>query len=134
MNDPRNDRGTGLPPSPPPGRPSRSGGLIGGALMFALLYVVDKLRPGQRRGDDAERSKQIDAEQSPAAGTIESIAGTYPAPPGVHASVSSHWPIVVAAAIAFTAFGVVTNYAFCVIGMVVLVVGIVGWAGEMIRE
>ena len=78
--------------------------------------------------------ERVSAEESPVAGEIETIASTAAAPPGVQESISSLWPIVVAGAIAFSAFGVVTNFAFCAIGVVVLIVGIVGWAGEMIRE
>ena len=111
-----------------------AGGAVGGAVMFAILYVVDKLRPSRRRKDHEEETKQTPASETPAAGTLEAITGVRPAPPGVHMSVSSPWPMVLAGAIAFTAFGVVTSYAFSIFGIIVMVVAIVGWVGEMLSE
>ena len=111
-----------------------AGGIAGGAVMFAVLYILDKLRPSRRRKDEEERTNQMPASQTPAAGTIEAITGPRPAPPGIHESVSSPWPMVLAGAIAFTAFGVVTSYAFSLFGIIVMVVTIVGWVGEMLSE
>ncbi len=110
------------------------GGAVGGGVMFAILYVVDKLRPSRRRKGNDDETKQVPASETPAAGTLEAITGVRPAPPGVHMSVSSPWPMVLAGAIAFTAFGIVTNYAFSLFGVIVMVVAIVGWVGEMLSE
>jgi len=110
------------------------GGVAGGAVMFVVLYVVDKLRPSRRHKDKSNSPTQIPASETPAAGTLEAITGPRPAPPGVHMSVSSPWPMVLAGAIAFTAFGIVTSYAFSLFGIVVMVVAIVGWVAELLSE
>jgi len=110
------------------------GGVVGGAVMFVVLYVADKIRPSKRRRDDGGQPQQIPAPDAPAAGTLEAITGPRPAPPGVHMAVSSPWPMVLAGAIAFTAFGVVTSYVFSLFGIVVMVVAIVGWVAEMLGE
>ncbi|MGA7672274.1 MAG: hypothetical protein WBW04_17755 [Nitrolancea sp.] len=110
------------------------GGVVGGAVMFVVLFVADKIRPSRRRTDDGGQPQQIPAADAPAAGTLEAITGPRPAPPGVHMAVSSPWPMVLAGAIAFTAFGVVTSYVFSLFGIVVMVVAIVGWVAEMLGE
>jgi hypothetical protein len=46
----------------------------------------------------------------------------------MHASV---YPIVVAAGVALLAFGLLTNYAFCLLGLIVLASGLGGWIGEL---
>ena len=46
----------------------------------------------------------------------------------MHASV---YPIVVAAGIALVAFGLLTSYAFCLLGVVVFASGLGGWNGEL---
>jgi membrane associated rhomboid family serine protease len=109
-------------------------GVVGGAVMFAVLYVVDKLRPSKRHKNDESVPGQVPASETPAAGELESITGPIPAPPGIHESVSSPWPMVLAGAVAFTAFGIVTNYAFSLFGIVAMVIAIVGWVGELLNE
>ena len=102
--------------------------------MVALLLFAGRLRPSRRRTREEAAANQVPAPETPVAGSYESGAGSHSTPPGVHEPISSPWPMVVAGAIAFTAFGLITNYAFTLFGGVVLIVGIVGWLGEMIRE
>lgn len=80
------------------------------------------------KGPDATASR------APMAGSNEMISGGHPDPLGVHQPASSIWPMVIAGAVAFTAFGIVTNYAFSAFGVVVMVVGIIGWVGELLHE
>lgn len=108
--------------------------MVGGAVIFAVLYVVDRLRPSRRRERHGTGVEPVPAAKARLAENRGSSAGYQPAPPGVHAPVSSPWPLVVAGATAFTAFGLITNYAFTMVGVVLLIVGIVGWVGELIRE
>jgi hypothetical protein len=42
----------------------------------------------------------------------------------------SYWPIVLAAAVAFIAIGIVWNIVISVFGLVMLLVAIVGWIWE----
>lgn len=60
--------------------------------------------------------------------------GERAAPSALHEPVSSIWPMVLAGAIAFTAFGLVTSIAISIVAIVVMIIAIVGWAGELLNE
>jgi hypothetical protein len=58
---------------------------------------------------------------------------TPPAPSTQHPTPSSVWPVVLAAGLTLALFGlVVWTPAFSIVGIVVLVVGIIGWVRELV--
>lgn len=42
------------------------------------------------------------------------------------------WPIVLAAGVALLAAGLVTSYAFCAVGLLLLVIALAGWIGQLL--
>ena len=51
-----------------------------------------------------------------------------------HLPAPSVWPVVVGAGVALSLFGIVTSLAFSLLGLVLLLVGIGGWIGELRHE
>jgi hypothetical protein len=47
---------------------------------------------------------------------------------------STYWPVNLALAITFIAFGVVTNLLFSALGFLLFVVALVGWVGDIRKE
>ena len=129
--------------------------VVGGGVMFGVMFVLHRLRPNRRRrqwaaleeegispeqaglgetaGDDAG-APRIRVIESVGAGHFETAAGLYDAPPGVHEAPHSIWPIVVAAGVALGLFGLITSYAFTVFGLVIFVAGVTGWVSELVDE
>lgn len=56
------------------------------------------------------------------------------APSNLHEPVASIWPMVLAGGIAFTAFGLVTSIAISIVAVVVMIIAIIGWSGELLNE
>jgi len=50
--------------------------------------------------------------------------------PDIHLPDPSYWPIVLAAGIALIAVGTVSNFIVSIVGIIVLLVSIGGWAME----
>jgi hypothetical protein len=53
---------------------------------------------------------------------------------GIHLPKPTIWPFVVGLGIAVVAFGFVTSWWFAGLGIVVLVVGVAGWIGDLLHE
>jgi hypothetical protein len=51
----------------------------------------------------------------------------------IHLPSPSLWPFVVGGAVTLLAFGVVTSFAFSLMGFVLLVWGLIGWVRELRR-
>jgi hypothetical protein len=49
----------------------------------------------------------------------------------IHLPSPSYWPFVVGGAVTLLAFGVVTSFAFSLMGAVLLVWGLIGWVQEL---
>jgi len=113
--------------------------VILGSAMLALFFLIDRLRPRKQvettneplavRADGAPTASRQPRDQS-----VSVMPSDYPAPPAGYEMTSSIWPVVVAAGITFCAFGVVTNITFSIVGFLVLIGGVTGWVGELIRE
>lgn len=46
----------------------------------------------------------------------------------------TYWPVVLGLGIVFGVFGVVTNFIFSIVGIVLFILGIIGWIGDMWNE
>jgi hypothetical protein len=49
----------------------------------------------------------------------------------VHLPSPSVWPVVVGAGVSVAAFGVVTSFAFCALGVILFAWGLSGWIGDL---
>ncbi|HEX3723633.1 MAG TPA: hypothetical protein VHV31_12635 [Nitrolancea sp.] len=113
--------------------------LIVGAVIFVGAFFINRLRPARSgaaltESPSGEPGGTYDISSQSSNPSSLAASNDYPAPPDDYEELTSIWPVVVAAGVTLTAFGVVTNVAFSILGALVFISGVIGWAGELLRE
>lgn len=123
---------------------------LGSALLTILVATRLARRPPESEGEDTARTSATtrttsQAERAPA---DQDQAGIPPneapavgptVPPGWHKldeplPEPTYWPAVMAVGIVFIAWGIVTLYAISGVGLLLFVIALVGWIGDLRHE
>ena len=111
-------------------------GLIGQLVAFVVFLIqavsglVRRLAGLGRRHRHGDRAWTLAREEAkPTVEAEVADAGEHPA--GIHLPAPSIWPVVLAFGLTVLSFGILTHVAFVVFGLLITLLGIAGWIGDL---